>query len=176
MPLWEPQDGTDPSQWAATVGRHRDSTLLEESNWAVVTADMQKRFPDDTEIVRFGHWGVGWVEELFVRIWDASGEITPAFQAAAEWRGALEGYPVANDEHYSQMEYDATLKNIENAGYNMVRAGAPTDWASRVFDWFWDNDQRAVENVDDTGGYPTEEQLAEALRALKLLDPDWEEG
>lgn len=106
MPFWEPDDGSDRRNWATFVGHHRDSEPLEESNWQVISEDLQNRFPDDTEVVRFRHWGVGWVEELFVRIRDSRGRITPAFEAGVEWMERLAEYPVADEEHFSQTEYE----------------------------------------------------------------------
>ena len=35
-----------------------------------------------------------------------------------------------------------------------------------MFSWFWDHNQRAVENRDDQGGYPSEDELREAFDAL----------
>jgi len=42
----------------------------------------------------------------------------------------------------------------------------PDDMAGQLLSWFWDNDQSAVENCDDQGGWPTDEQMAEALTEL----------
>ena len=35
-----------------------------------------------------------------------------------------------------------------------------------MFSWFWDHRQRAVENRDDQGGYPEEDDLRDAFEAL----------
>ena len=35
-----------------------------------------------------------------------------------------------------------------------------------MFSWLWDHNQRAVENRDDQGGYPGEDDLKEAFAAL----------
>ena len=175
MPHWEPDDGTDRSQWGSIIGQNRDATLLPRSNWAVVVADMKKRFPNDVEVIRFGHWGVGWVEEFFVRLWDAQGQITPAAEAGLEWMKGLEEYPIADGDHYYEMEYDATLHWIEEAGHWLVSSKAPKDWSAAVHEWFQDNDQSAVENHDDTGGYPSEAQMREALEALGWLEKDEED-
>lgn len=172
LPYWEPRDGSDVYNWTSLVGKHRDSGLLDISNFEVISEDVQKRFPDDVEVVRFGHWAVGWVDELMVRVYDAQGEITPAFEAAAEWRGALEDYPVASDEDYSRREYEATLENIKDAGHNYVSDAAPEGWQFEVFDWFDNNNPSAIENRDDQGGYPSDEELREALAALGWLAED----
>lgn len=46
--------------WAFTISKHRDSTLLEESNYDIIQEDLEKRFPGDVEEVRASHWAVGW--------------------------------------------------------------------------------------------------------------------
>jgi hypothetical protein len=63
-----------------------------------------------------------------------------------------------------------TVNPIESVGGRMVRDDAPEDWSSKVFGWFWDNDQSQVENHDDQGGYPSDEGMRKALRALNLLE------
>ncbi len=35
-----------------------------------------------------------------------------------------------------------------------------------MFSWLWDHRQRAVENRDDQGGYPEEDDLRAAFEAL----------
>jgi hypothetical protein len=107
MPWWEPEDGSDPSQWGDVVGHHRDSDMLEESNFHVISTDLEDRYPDDVQIVRFRHWAVGWVEEFFVRIWDASGHITPAWRAAVKWIEQLEEYPIADEHDYEERRFQA---------------------------------------------------------------------
>ena len=172
LPSWEPEDGSDSAMLASLVGMHRDSTLLPTSNFEVVSEDMRERFPADVETVRFRHWGVGWIDEFMVRVYDSRGVITPAFEAAAEWRGALEEYPVARDDDYSQREYEATLANIEDVGFVYISPEAPPGWAGRVYSWFSEHNQSAVENRDDQGGYPSDEEMKEALEDLGWLAED----
>jgi hypothetical protein len=102
---WDgPTDGSDKSNWAATVSRHRDSDPLAVSNYVVIYQDMIQRFPEDVEDHRFSHFAVGWIDHLFVRIYDANGEFTPAFDAIIEWEQRLSDYPVADEEHFSETE------------------------------------------------------------------------
>lgn len=50
----------DREDWfLAPVSLTRDSGPLEESNFAVVLADLGGE-SDDVEVHRFGHWGPGW--------------------------------------------------------------------------------------------------------------------
>ena len=85
------------------VGHHRDSDLVEESNWDTMIAAYRAIDPDeqDHEVHRFGHFAVGWVEEIAYR---------PGSAVAAEadrLRARLEDYPILDDDAHSQMECDA---------------------------------------------------------------------
>lgn len=83
------------------VGQHRDSDALDRSNFAIVSADLRERFGDAVDTASFGHWGVGWIEEV---IFDAGRpDVADAVQA---WRDALADYPVADDEQFSQLEWE----------------------------------------------------------------------
>lgn len=173
MPHWEPDDGSDPLNWGTFLGHHRDSRLLEESNWEVITNDMLNRFPDDVELVTFGHWGVGWIEEMFVRMRDEQGRFTPAFKAAVKWEEALEAYPVADETDYSEREHEATIENIHSIAYSMVSDAAPEGWESEVYSWLSENGyDNELENVDDQGGYPSEDAVRAALEALGYLEDE----
>jgi hypothetical protein len=39
-------------------------------------------------------------------------------------------------------------------------------WEAEVYGWLSDNDPGAIENTDDQGGYPTQDQLRAAFEAL----------
>lgn len=155
--------------WALTFGHSRDSGLLEESNWETITKDLEERYPNDVEVVGFGHFAVGWIEEFAVRMLDSKGRVTRAARAALEWHDKLENYPVADEEDHSRREYEATILNIMNEG------SVTESEAEKVFGWLWDNNQRAVDPSDDGGGYPKREDIDEALVDLGLRKPEEEE-
>jgi len=79
---------------------------------------------------------------------------------------SLENYPVLDEENYSSKEYEATLNNIENACYSYDKDSWPEDYAKKLFSWFWDNKQSAVENNDGQGGYPDDKEIKEAIESL----------
>lgn len=102
--------GESVAEWAADrdwdsvglgpVGVHRDSDALERSNWQTVAGELLDRFPGAFAVLRSAHWGCGWVEEL---TFDA-GSI-PAAAAVAAWAARLDAYPVADEEHFSALEW-----------------------------------------------------------------------
>jgi hypothetical protein len=158
-----------PEDWAIIYTHNRDSGLLDRSN-AAVFAKALKPFADaeDPDVVfeSHSHWAVGHVDGFSIRVFK-DGEITPAFQRYHELATAIEEYPILDESDYSDREYEATLENIPIAGWRLQNEyELPEDWVGQVYGWFSDNDQSAIENTDDQGGWPTEEQLAEVFSAL----------
>lgn len=166
---WRATDLADAGAWAILYTHNRDSGLLDQSNAAVISKKLEPFTDgDDPDVVseRHDHWAVGWVEGFSIRVF-RDGEITAAFRAYHELVERLEDYPVLDESEYSNREHDATLQNIELASWRLRRIfNLPHDWASEVFSWFWENNQSAVENVDDQGGWPDEDDLEQAFCAL----------
>jgi len=76
-------------------------------------------------------------------------------------------YPVLDDEDYSRREYEATLENLPDAAWKLKNQyDLPEGWEGEVYGWLSENDSGAVENRDDQGGYPSEDQLRAAFEAL----------
>ena len=102
---WDLDEYAEEQGWQGVaigpVGHHRDSDALGRSNWAVVYADLYDRFGSDVDEVSFGHWAVGWVAELAWNVGNA--ELADAVEA---WESALADYPVADDEHFSELEWE----------------------------------------------------------------------
>ena len=79
----------------------------------------------------------------------------------------LADYPMLDEEDYSRLEYEATLENFADAAWRLKgEYDLPEGWEGDVFSWFWEHNQRAVENRDDQGGYPEEDDLRDAFEAL----------
>lgn len=166
-----------PEQWCIVYTHNRDSGLLDQSNADAINDIMGPFFDaDEPDVIseHHDHWGCGWVDGLAIRVYRA-GEITPAFTTYHGILERLADYPVLDEEKYSAMEYEATCANIEQA-YRGLREEyeLPEGWASEVFSWFWNHNQRAVENRDDQGGYPSNDELRAAFTALgyPCLDND----
>jgi hypothetical protein len=166
----------DDGKWAVVYTHHRDSGLLDQSNAAAIEEALRPFMEMDEPDVAgesHSHWAVGWVKGYAIRVFDENGDITAAFRRYCELRARLADYPILNETDYSQREYDATLGNIAEAGRRFVADEAPDDWPSEAFSWFWECNQRAVENRDDQGGYPSDEEMKECLADLGWLDPDY---
>jgi hypothetical protein len=110
--------GFSPTGDYCILTQHRDSDALTRSNWAcarnefdVQPFDCAGRFGASDEEFdarpdaydwRASHCLVGWVEYLMVRT-DAPDDV---LITAAQLLDALDGYPVLDDEHFSNLEME----------------------------------------------------------------------
>ena len=159
----------DPENWTIVYTHHRDSRLLDQSNAAAIEDAMRPFLDeDDPDIIEehHGHWACGWIDGFAIRVF-RDGKVTRAFCTYMDLVGRLDDYPVLDEEDYSRREYEATLENFDSAVSGIRHEyELPDGWTEEVFSWFWEHDQGAVENRDDSGGYPSEEQLESAFTAL----------
>lgn len=99
-----------PGGWGfSPIGTHRDAGTLERSNWIVVSGYLLGRFPECFAVIPTSHWAVGWFDHLAV---DTSNE--PAMLALAEWVANLADYPVADESHWSELEFTEACDAWEN--------------------------------------------------------------
>jgi hypothetical protein len=163
------RDMEDADQWAVLYTHNRDSGLLDQSNAAVIDkALVPFTEADDPDVVfeSHFHWAVGHVDGASIRVY-REGQITDAFKAYHELAERLADYPLLDEEDYSRREFEQTLANVADAAWRLKHDyDLPQDWESEVYHWLSDNDPRAVENRDDQGGYPSEDQLRAAFDAL----------
>ena len=79
------------------TARNRDSDLLSESNFTVAL-QMLSGEGDKVEVHRFGHWACGYYEIIAVH--------PDLARIAEEIEAALDGYPILDDEHFSELEHE----------------------------------------------------------------------
>lgn len=124
LELWEhPGNYAGPSwdEYYCVAGHHRDSDPLTESNWPCWLKFMRDLLGPESEIaqcafmgevdvtpspgwvvVRESHFAVGWVECIRVHQ-----DCDPAKLAAIDAQlHKLDGYPVMDEDHFSQLEDD----------------------------------------------------------------------
>lgn len=85
------------------VGLHRDSEAIERSNFEVAL-EMLGGESDAVMVVRASHWAVGWAESLYIDPL-ASGA-SEAIEIAENIARSLEDYPLLDEDHYSQLQWD----------------------------------------------------------------------
>ena len=94
-----------PNYYSAGFGQCRDSDALERSNFAVALKAV-RAVSADAEIVREGHWGVGWVEWIAIPADDA-----PALKVADALHIQANEYPVLDESDLSERE-DAEAREV----------------------------------------------------------------
>lgn len=151
------------------VGRSRDSTLLEESNFEVIWKDLHKKYPQVVEIERLGHWGVGWVEGIVWKAYNKNGAPSNVAVAVCDWEDQLNRYPVADEDAYSDAVYEATIEGVKMAIGSKVSKQKQSMAARDVYSWLSEHEEEEVDNVDDRGGYPSDEAVDRALTALEYV-------
>jgi len=158
--------------WAMTFSQHRDSDIMEESNYAVIKSDLEERFPEDVSDERFNHWAVGWVDYLLVKMLDEQGQVTPAGIATLEWVDKLDDYPLADEDDYSEREWNEASENIDNdIKYVLNSEGRdelPDDAVTLIAQWIIENRPEAEDYVRED---PRQHSLDEAviLEAMEEL-------
>jgi hypothetical protein len=99
--------GTLPEPgWGLLLTRSRDADIATESNWAAAVKELGDS--EDVDVIRIGHWAVGWIEFLGVR------EGTETYDKAVEIRNALSDYPLLDEEDFSEREHDAAIDLWQN--------------------------------------------------------------
>jgi len=83
------------------LSQNRDSDILERSNFdsALVFIGGESSDENGVQVVREGHWAVGWIEWIAIPFGPSV-----AFAKACEIMEALEAYPILDEELYSEME------------------------------------------------------------------------
>ena len=143
--------------------------MLDQSN-ADAIAEAMEPFTegDDPDVVMesHDHWAVGHVDGFCIRVY-RDGEITEAFRTYHDLMEQLDGYPILDEEDYSERELKRPSKtSVTPHGGSSTNTTLPDGWEGDVYSWLSDNRQSAVENRDDQGGYPEESDLRAAFDAL----------
>jgi len=162
-------DITDPENWAVIYTHHRDSGLLDLSNASVIREQLLPFSEQDDPDVVFEshtHWAVGHVDGFGLRVFK-DGEITEAFRIYHDLMEQIDTYPILDETDYSNREHEATIANILDSAWKLKdEFDLPEDWEYQVYDWLSEHQCGAIENRDDNGGYPDEEDLKKAFLAL----------
>lgn len=166
---WREREIEDSENWAIIYTHHRDSGLLDQSNAKVIRKALEP-FSDtedpDAVFESHSHWAVGSIEGFSIRVFH-DGKITEAFCIYHDLAEQMSQYPILDETDYSTREYEATVENIGNAAWRLKNDfELLKGWEEEVYSWFSDNRFSAIENCDDQGGYPSEEELIEAFEAL----------
>lgn len=167
---------------ACVFAIHRDSDLLDQSNWMVFCQELglapkpdQKPDPtglDGSFIMRSTHWAVGWVETIFVPVYEPGHDdencYEPSYSSALlkayELHEAMSHYPVLDEEDYSEREYADLLDTLVQC-YDV-----PEDRADECRSFLMEMSD--VSRSDDIGSH-TEGTILEWFHEAKVQPPEW---
>ena len=127
LPISDPDDRERLKGWLLCVGQHRDSTILEQSNFIVARQTLDK-VGAEYEVLGFNHWAVGWIEELAVH---------PDYRQHVEAiMSDLADYPILDEMHYSEMQFEqaseAGCESMDDGRWLHVESGEI--WSEDSFD------------------------------------------
>lgn len=166
---------SDPEHWAlGPVFLTRDSGLLGQSNASALRRALADRpeLAEDWQETRCGHWAVGWVDHLAIRVLTDDGQETAMLGFVREWLSALEDYPIADDEDFSEREAEALRDSVRQSGQRYVRDGVDDDWVERVIARLEHTDPSQLESHDDHGPSPDDDAVLDAMICLSLAEAD----
>ena len=167
--VWYRDEIQDAENWAIVYTHNRDSGLLDLSNASMIEKTLEPFIDDeDPDVVMesHNHWACGWIDGFSIRVF-RDDQITDAFRKYHELAERLAEYSILDEEDYSRREYEATIQNIADAAWRLKDDFELSDgWQYEAYGWLSENDSGAVENIDDQGGYPSEDSLQAAFCAL----------
>lgn len=103
--------GTNYPEWILVLSRCRDSNIFEESNFESALALLGGEKAGDVQVIRAGHWGVGWVEYLAVHESNKKG-----LKKALEILNGLEEYALVDEDDFYEREREQIERDIESYG------------------------------------------------------------
>ncbi len=179
----------------AGINKHRDSALVDLSNWDAAIADIKHHFGDEIydenfQEVGLGHWLVGHADQLCVKILHKSiphdsitdEDITDYFKYVADIALYLsEEYPVLDENDLSERQWLATNSDIEDmANCSWIPFGQKCvmqdGFGDMVQSWLCNNDCWIVNYHDDGTPCYDEKDIQEAIYDLWLDDREDEEA
>jgi hypothetical protein len=179
----------------AGINKHRDSPLVDLSNWDAAIADIKHQFGDEVYDENFSevglsHWLVGHADQLAVKILHKSiphdsitdEDITDYFKYVADIALYLsEGYPVLDEQDLSDREWASANADIEDmANCSWMPFGQKCvmqdGFGEMVQDWLCQNDRYIGEYSDDGTPCYDEKDIAEAIYDLGFDNREDEEA
>lgn len=165
-------DREDRHEHAIFNFRHRDSTLIEQSNGSVMIERLKQYLEDedgDIEIQRHSHCMVGWIECFVVRVYSESGEVTEAFAKLAEMILDAREYPILDEDKYSELQFEVSWENFKQQ-FDYIRRqfneDIPDEAIQEAHEWVMANHESEMEDTNDQGEWCSDEIMTKALKAI----------
>lgn len=152
----------DKEHWAVMpVTQTRDSPVIDKVNFTSFLEGLGGE-GETVEVHRFGHWGPGWFEIIIVNPEDHK-----AMQAAYEMAGALQDYPILDEEALGAAEHEEAQECWDNWGRSDVERKLVGLIESMEDSTIEDADEEASQWLDawvEENGLPNYESTNEGAR------------
>ena len=99
--------GETYNDYYVLLSRHRDSGLVEESNFQSALK-MLNGESDTVKVIRFSHWLCGWIEVILIHESDKE-----SIDKGNEIEKALESYPILDEEDFYERESERREEILE---------------------------------------------------------------
>lgn len=94
--------------WYVFLGQNRDSDSLTRSNFTCALEELGGE-SETVRVIRESHWAVGWVEWIGIHQDDEA-----SLEKADKIAAALADYPVVNETHWSELEWEEAQEYWES--------------------------------------------------------------
>ncbi len=100
--------------YVVVVSQHRDSEALDRSNYSVAIKLLQ---PNGKDVIsgHFGHWAVGWAEQIFVKF------NSPKINIAYNICKALKDYPILDESDFPDLEWSERVDYADSKKESVAR-------------------------------------------------------
>ena len=99
--------GESYNDYYVLLSRHRDSGLVEESNFQSALKALNGK-SDTVKIIRAKHWAVGWIEVILIHESDKE-----AIEKGIEIEKSLENYPILDEDDFYERESEKRDEILE---------------------------------------------------------------
>jgi hypothetical protein len=103
--------GPNYSDWVQGLATSRDSDVLSQSNFSVLLELLGGELEGQVQVVRFGHWGCGWVEQIQVHH-TATDKLAILMKALNDY----EEYPVLDEHDLHECEAEYAYEQLKMYG------------------------------------------------------------
>jgi len=169
-------DREDREEYCIVYTHNRDSGLIDQSNHRCMVEELKPFLEEDNpdiEIQRHNHFLVGWVEGFVIKVYQDSGELTPAFAKCAEMLLAIEEHPILNEDDHSSLQCEVEWENFERQAKYVAgnfNEDLTEDLMSAAYDWLKENHENEFEDTDDKGAWIGGDLMREAFLAIGMTE------
>ncbi len=149
----------DKQNWLVLLGKNRDSSLLEKSNFDIALERLGGE-SDDVEVCRFGHWACGWIEIVIVN------PESKAAKIADDIENQLEDYPALDEDDWTTRECEAHYEWVEQvfcsieSHYDVTINRQGVDYGDMEYELDWE--------THENSNTPSEAEIYEYLNERGL--------